>query len=255
MYIKLQQHKLLDVLEKLSLDGLFTLSTVSIQKGSSGAYLVSTQKLPSSQAIRYVKFNNQWFEDIKAGDKGISFDISRLISIIKNIGSEEMVEISLKKDKINVVAGNINASLTYREPEAVHKTCPVKDKDDIKIYGRKQTPLDTKLMLPIDELKECVASAKAISTEFFRFETLEEKLAIRVGNLSNVEDYITIDTKAKVVGKEVNSVYTIGIKEISKTFSTKNITVFLASDKPAWFYEKDANYEIGVLLAPFVEDR
>ena len=255
MKIKTKQHKFIELLEKLSLDGIYPMSTITVTKKKDKTYLHSIQKAEGAMTIRYLKVNASYFDELEPSDKSIDIEIPRFMKVIKNVSSDTDITMKLEGEKVSLDLGKAKPRLSYTQPENVLTKLPLKVEDGIPKFGKKKFPLDTQLTMTLIELKDIVSYAKSIEAEFYEFIATNKSLNVRIGDINNIDDYVPYDSEATLTkGDTLDVIYSYGIKEISNTFSQNSMTINCGNDRPAWIYEKTDDYILGVAIPPKIRE-
>ena len=256
MKLQCKQHKFIEFLEKLSLDGIFSTSTITVETKDKKTFLFSVQKASGAMTIRYLKVEAEYFDVLEAGKKSINIEIPRFLKIMKNVPSERDVIMELEGNKVSLDLGKATPRLPYTEPEESIKKLPISVEDGVTLFGKKKTPLDVSFVMELVELKDIVSYAKAIDTEFFEFVSTDKNISVRIGDIHDIDAYVPYACEAKLkTGKTLDSIYTYGIKEMSNTFTQNEFTFHCATDKPAWIYEKGDDYILAIAIPPKIKQK
>lgn len=264
MKFKLKQEKLQEMLEKLMVKDIFPSAVISKAEDST---IFSIQKEEHGRAIRFVKFDKGFFEELEGEPEAIELDIERTLGIVKNIlpGTQLIVEtkgnkLSITKlitdDKGKVTGEKGLTMISFKEPEGeVMKELPFEIKDGVPLIGEGKLPLDTHMKVNLDEFKNISGYASVLKTEFYKFIIDENgRIAVRVGNLHDFSDYHTEYPEGKVEkGKELEVIFTYGIPQIADTFR-QDVYMKTKTNSPAWIFEKDKGYILGILIPPYVQE-
>jgi len=239
---------------------IFISTVISIK----GKTVYSIQKEEHGRAIRFAKFNEEYFESIdESMEESIELNIGKTLKVIKNIPATVPLIIETKKEKLSISGEKpdgqvIDIKLTYNEPEDdVVKTLEalnIKMKDTTPIVTEQQISLDTQFSIKLEDFKEITSYASSLGTEFYRFFIEEKKIGVRIGNLDSISDEVTYYPKAKLVsGDALDVVYTYGIAQIGETFE-RDVIICCKSNCPAWIYETlPQKYILGLYIPPFEE--
>ena len=74
MKIVIQQSKLLDILTKLYVDGLFPFSVITTKNGK----LISSQSDKDEFAYRYVQFLPSYFKELSTEEESVKIDVEKI---------------------------------------------------------------------------------------------------------------------------------------------------------------------------------
>jgi len=132
---------------------------------------------------------------------------------------------------------------------------PFEIKDGTPLIGESKLPLEDYFKIDLSEFKNISAYAGILKTEFYKFIVNEnKKISVRVGNLHDFSDYHVENPSGKVeAGKEVEVIFTYGIPQIADTFR-QDVNIRTKTNSPAWIYETDKNYILGILIPPYVPE-
>ena len=134
------------------------------------------------------------------------------------------------------------------------KDLPFEIKDGTPLIGESKLALDTHLKINLDEFKSISGYAGVLKTEFYKFLIDEKKIAVRVGNLHDFSDYHTEYPEGKIEnGNELEVIFTYGVPQIADTFR-QDVHIKTKTNSPAWIFEKDKGYILGVLIPPYVQE-
>jgi len=262
MKLKLKQEKLQEMLEKLMVKDIFPSATISKAEDT----IFSIQKEEHGRAIRMVRFDKDFFEELEGKPEAIELDIERTLGIVKNIlaGTQLIVEtkgnkLSIKKlitDENGKVTGEKGVTMiSFKEPEGeVMKELPFEIKDGTPMIGESKLVLDTHLKINLDEFKNISGFAGVLKTEFYKFIIEEKKISVRVGNLHDFSDYHTEYPDGEIKsGDGLEVIFTYGIPQIADTFR-QDVNIKTKTNSPAWIFEKDKGYVLGILIPPYVQE-
>jgi len=256
MKLKCKQYKFIELLEKLYLGGIFPMSTITVEKKKDKTYLYSVQKGSGTSAMRYLKVDSAYFDELEPSDKSIDIEVAKHIKLLKNVSSDTDITATLEGNKLAIDLGKAKPRIAYSEPENILSKLPIKFSDGIPLFGKKEFPLDCEFTMKLVELKDIVSYANAISAEFYQFMSTGKRISVRIGDIHNVDDYVPYDTETKLSkGKSLDVTYSFGIGEISKTFSQNELTCNCATDRPAWIYEKGEDFILGVAIPPKIKEQ
>lgn len=264
MKFKLKQEKLQEMLEKLMVKDIFPSSVISKAEDST---IYSVQKEEHGRAIRLVKFDNDFFEELSGEPESIELDIERTIGIVKNIPAGTSLVVETKGNKLSITKlitddkGEVTGEkgltmISFKDPEGeVMKELPFEIKEGIPLIGEGKIPLDTYLKVKLDEFKSISGFASVLKTEFYKFIIDKNgKIAVRVGNLHDFSDYHTEYPEGEVEsGKDLEVIFTYGIPQIADTFR-QDVNIKTKTNSPAWIFEKDKGYILGILVPPYVQE-
>jgi DNA-directed RNA polymerase beta subunit len=254
MKFVLKQEKLNYMLEKLSVGDMFPSCVLSTKDGK----VFSIQREESGRSLRMARFNENFFEEIdKNGIESIEIDVKKYLATVKRIPPGMILTVETKGNKVSISGsykdGRPETSLlTYRTPEGeVMSKLTFEIENGIPLVGKEKIPLDTSIEINIADFKEISERSSAIKTEFYKFTIENNMLLVRVGDLHDTSDSTTFGPKSTIrKGEELETIFTYGIPEISKTFDS---TVFIntRTKSPAWFYESSKEHILGVFIPPY----
>lgn len=254
MKFVLKQENLEYMLEKLSVGGMFPSCIVTIKDGK----IFSIQREDSGRSLRMAKFNSEFFEEVqKDVVESIEFDVATYLKVVKRMPPGMVLTWETKGNKV-LLNGKYkdgrttNPSLTFRSPEKeVMMKLTFEIKDGVPLVGKEKIPLDIAIDFDVIDFKSISEHAADIGTEFYTFTIENEKVFVRVGDLHDTKNSHTFEAKSEIKqGKELDSIYTYGIKEIAATFD-KNVHVCTRTKSPAWFYESSKKHLLGVFIPPY----
>ena len=271
MKFKLKQEKLEELLEKLSVVDMYPSSVIAIKKGDDGkAVMFSIQREASGRALRYLKVNDTFFDEIEVPEKqeAIEIDAIKVLKAIKKFLPGTNLVVSVDGDKL-VVTGlfedkneegevtnkrELSHNLNYSEPAEVQTSLPIDFKDGIPHVGKNKVPLDTEIKINLEDLKTAVELASVYDTEYFTFDLpKKQKLTMRIGALRSFSEFCTYQPKFNITaGESFKSIYTYGIKQLLSVMRFNDITMRASNEAPCWIYEKADDYTLGILMPPHV---
>ena len=249
MKFKLKQEKLLDLLEKLIVKDIFPSTVISTKEGK----LFSIQKEEHGRALRFLRVNKNFFDEIDDSTESIELDLDKTISIVKNILPNTVLTFEVKGNKVSITGKGVNANISYKEPEKVLTELPFELKDGTPHIGEEKVPLDTHFDIKLPDFKDIAGYAGSLGTEFYKFTFDNDKIAVRIGDLHDFSDYVIFNPSGDI--KKDGSLevfFTYGIPQIAGTFK-KEVSIKTKTNSPGWFYEITDEYILGVLIPPYVE--
>ena len=95
-----------------------------------------------------------------------------------------------------------------------------------------------------------------MDTEFYKFSFDKDKIAVRIGDINDFNEYVMFNPEGKVLkGEDLNVIFTYGIPQIASTFDCKEIRINTKTDCPGWFWVavKD-KYLLALLIPPYEEE-
>lgn len=269
MKFKIKQEKFQELLEKLILKDIFPSSIIATKNG----VLYSIQKEEHGRALRYVKFNKSYFDEIDNSVESIEIDVEKTLSLIKNISAGTPLEIETKGNKLSIKKLVVDKQgkvidekgftmIAYKEPQgAITEQIPFEIKDGVPIVGDGKIALTSHFTIDLSELKGITAYGSSLKTEFYKFmfEKKEGKsnkeIAVRIGGIHDFNDYDVEYPKGEIKSEgELAVTFTYAIPQIAATFRQKDTTFRTKTDCPVWIYEGCDTYILGVLVPPFVPD-
>ena len=279
MKFKLKQEKLENMLEKLVMKDMFPSCVISIKEGK----LFSIQKEEHGRALRFLKFNNSFFDEIDDNKEteSIQIDSKKMLGLVKNIMPNTDLTIELKGNKLSISGENattgkkVELNLTYKDPEDEVKTSlPFPMKDGVPIIGDSKINLDTHFTVDLKDFKDIAQYGDTLKTEFYKFSFKDKKVEIRVGDLHDMHDFVLFNPKDKIVelmeednkevekiiaefgiksGDNLNVIFTYGMPQIADTFENE-VHIKTKTDSPSWMFEGTKEYVHGILIPPYVEE-
>jgi len=251
MKFKLKQEKLIDLLEKLILKDVFRTSVISVKDKS----LYSIQHEDHGRALRFLKVEETFFEEIDDATESIELDIEKTLSVVKNILPETMLVFETKGNKISITGKNVNVNVSYEDPKAeVITELPFDIKEGVPLIGKENIPLSTYLTVKVVDFKDIVGYAGSLGTEFYKFGIDNGKIVSRIGDLHDFSDYVVFNPDGEIKsGDELNVIFTYGIPQIASTFNS-TVHIKTKTNAPGWFYEATKEYTLGVLVPPYVQE-
>ena len=273
MKFKLKQEKLENMLEKLVMKDMFPSCVISVKDGK----LFSIQKEEHGRALRFLKFNKSFFNEIDSDSTdSIEIDSKKMLGLVKNITPNTDMTIEIKGNKVSITGGNIDLNLAYKEPEIeINTSLPFPMKDGIPIIGEQKVELGTYFTIDLKDFKDIAQYGNTLGTEFYKFsfDKNDKKVVVRVGDLHDFSDFALFYPKDKVTqlfeedgkevekivseygikkGDELNVIFTYGMPQIAATFENE-VHIKTKTDSPAWMYEGTKEYVHGILIPPFVQ--
>lgn len=255
MKIKIKQSKLLDLLNYLSVDGLFPFSVITISDNK----LISAQPEKNGLGFRYAEFNEDFFEALEGKDEGVRIDIDavRKFASLRNSDSTILLQYPSTKNKtmISIRGGPARDELqvTKLDKKDIITTLPFKMSEDGTPHIRKGTvPLSTHVILSKGTMKQMSEWASAHGTEFFRFKIGESgKLYLRIGDVKGVGNHSDYKPEGMVnkVDGPLDVTFTKGIKELAKTVQG-DVEIRLKTKMAGWFTEESMDHKFGLLVSP-----
>jgi len=248
---KLKQEKLEDLLEKLMLKDVFVSSVISTKDKN----LFSIQQEDHGRAMRFLSVKESFFEEIDESVESIELNIAKTLSIVKNILPNTMLTFETKGNKVSITGKNVNANISYEDPKAEVKTeLPFEIKDGVPLIGKEKIPLTTYLTVKLTDFKDIAGYANSLDTEFYKFSIEDKKIISRVGDLHDFSDYVIFTPDGEIkTGEDLNVILTYGVPQVAGTFHN-TVHIKTATNSPAWFFEGTAEYTLGVLVPPYVQE-
>ena len=258
MKIKIKQSKLIEILDYLSVDGLFSFSeiTTTIDEKTKKPCLVSSQT--GDFAYRYAKFFGEYFEELSEEEESICIDIDKVRKFINYEKPGDIITIQYPapndKTKLMLKIGKTKHKLAITKiDDKEHRTVlPFPMKKGVPYMNKGQVALDTNFVINLESIKRITGYASAHGTEFFGFKIGDDKkVKIRVGDLHATDDCTEDEPNCKVlnVNGNLDVILTYGVKEIAKTFHG-DVKVYMKSGMAAWFTETSQNHRFGILISP-----
>jgi len=253
MKFVLKQEKFQDLLEKLLVKDMFPSSIISTKEGK----LFSIQKEEHSRGLRFLNVKSSFFESIDDSSETIELDIERTLNMIKNILPNTMLTIQTKGNKLSISGKNVEANISYKEPDGELFTsladAKIEMKDGVPFVGDTKAKLDRYMIIKLPEFKDLAGFASSLKTEFYSFGLENGKISVRIGDLHDFSDYVILNPEGEVkAGKDLEVIFTYGIPQIADTFH-EGVSIKTSSNCPGWFYEGTKDYVLGVMIPPYVE--
>jgi len=254
MNFEVEQSKLIEMFERLLLVNVYPSAVIST---TTEGTLYSIQKDSHARALRFIKFNKGFFNSIDGKDETVEFDVEKALKLIKSMPAKDVVQVKTEGNKLRIIGSKKKVNLSTREPEEdIIQGLPFETEEDVPVMGEgvDKIKLDVHLEMKLDDFKAFIADANPLKTEYYTFLVENKKMIVRVGDLHDTSDNTVWEPEGKIVsGSKLKSIYTFGVQQIGDTFR-ENIHIQLNNDTPAWFYEENDNYILGVLLPPYVEE-
>jgi len=257
MKIVIQQSKLLDILTKLYVDGLFPFSVITTKNGK----LISSQSDKDEFAYRYVQFLPSYFKELSTEEESVKIDVEKIKGFASLRKADDVLTLEYPspdapnklriKDSVGVTN---NIAVVKVSEEEIKTGLPFVMKDGIPHMREGTVALDTNVKISVGSFRLIDEYAKKHGTEFYRYQLGEDrKLRVLVGDIHSIEDSTEIKPICQVikVGESLDTVFTKGIREITKVFS-RDVNVFLRSNFPGWFSEVSQDHKFGVSIAPYI---
>lgn len=257
MKIIIQQSKLLDILDKLYVDGLFPFAVITTKNGK----LLSSQSDKDEFAYRYVQFLPAYFKELSSEEESVKIDVEKVKGFASLRKADDIITIEYPSpdasNKVRISGGGATTNLAVVKvsDEEIKTGLPFVMKDGIPHMRNGTVPLDTHVTISVASFRLIDAYASKHGTEFYRYQLGEDrKLRVLVGDIHSIEDSTTIEPICQVVsvGESLDTVFTKGIREITKVFS-RDVSVHLRSNFPGWFSEVSQDHKFGVSIAPYIK--
>lgn len=254
MKIELEQKKLIEILDYLSVDGIYPFSIVTVKKGN----LMSIQTDKDGFTYRYVRFEKDNFKSISEKEESVKIDVEKIrrFAVLRNaddiITLEYPAPKSANKLQIRSKRARYNVAVTQIDDDEIKSGLPFKIVDKVPYVNNGQTALDTSITISLQSFKEMVSDAARHATEFYRFKIGQSRnLEVLVGDVNKRDDFTSIDPNCtvNVVKGDLDVTFTKGVKEMSKVLS-RDVDIHLRSNMPAWFSEISHNHKFGMLISP-----
>lgn len=240
--------------EKLQLGDIFPSSVLATKDGK----VYSIQREDEGNAIRFVKFESEFFEEISKDKDAVKVDVPKILSLLKNVSSTESITIEKVGDKLFFTDSKGATFVHYEEPKKVQEKFPFEVKDGIPYVSEGTVPLTTKFTADLTEFKSATAFGRTLKTEYYQFlMNADKSMNVKVGDLHNFSDGRDHKLPCEVVsGESLKVVFTYGIPQIADTFRQPKFTVQTVSDSPGMFSEisKEEGYQLVVVVPPYVEE-
>ena len=258
MKIKIKQSKLVEILDYLSVDGLFSFSviTTAFDEKAKQHCLVSSQS--GDYAYRYAKFFKDYFVELSEEKETIRIDIDKIRKFINYEKPDAVITLKYPapKDetKLMLAVGKTKhkIAVTKFDDKDSSTSLPFAMKDNIPYMNKGQVPLDENFVIKLESVKKMTGYAAAHRTEFFGFKIGDDKkLKVRIGDLHATDDCTEYEPDCKVINTNgsLDIILTYGVKEIAKTFQG-DVKVSMHSGMAAWFSEATKDHRFGILISP-----
>ena len=236
------------LLEKLLIKDMFPSSIISTKEGK----LFSIQKEEHGRALRFLKVEKEFFDSIDDATETIEVDLSKVISIIKNVPAETELLVSTKGNKLSISGRDVDINISYKEPEGeVLQKLPIEFKEGVPHVGKSKVALTDKFFIKQESFKAISSYSGSLKTEFYKFLFDNGKIKVRVGDLHDTSDYAVLKLNGDIsTGEDLEVIFTYGMPQISDTFDS-DVHVFAKTSNPAWFYESGKNHLLGILIPPY----
>jgi len=258
--IKIKQSKLLDLINYLSVDGLFPFSIITIRDKN---ILVSSQAEKEASGWRYVEFLPSYFEEMKGDDTGLRIDIESIRKFVSLRGADSIIELQYPAPK-NKTMMMIKSDTTIDmltvsklDKKDIINTLPFQMEDGTPYLNKGKTPLSVNTTISKASMKHMSNIASAHGTEYFRFKIgKSNKLAVRIGDIKGVGNHSNFKPESTPVktNEELDVTFTRGIKEISKTVHG-DVDLYARTGMAGWFSEEGTEHKFGLLISPMKEKK
>lgn len=269
MKFKLKQEKFQELLEKLLLKDIFPSSIIATKNG----ILFSIQKEEHGRALRYVKFNKNYFDEIDNSVESIEIDVEKTINVTKKIPPGTPLVIETKGNKLSIKKLIVDKDgkvidekgytmIAFKEPQGpINEQIPFEIKESVPYVGEGKVALSTYFTVDLSELKVITDIGNPLKTEFYKFMFEQKELkpnkeiAVRIGGIHDFNDYHVEYPKGEIkTPGDLAVTFTYGIPQIADTFRQKEVNFRTKTDCPGWVYEGSESYLLGVLIPPYVLD-
>lgn len=242
MKIDIEKQKLIEMLKKLSVNGIFKSADIAIDNGR----INSNQVDDTNNILRIATFKQSYFEVIEGSDRFL-IDINNFLTTIekrlKNLKSNEIVTIEKKNSELSV-----SDSFTIKTYPIISEIPPYKlsfEKDIPKLSNCEL--LDTHLTINRNDLISSTRNLKSRDTLSFY---IKDGILIIVDKKRG-----DMSPKHKLInGDELKVTFDHDITNIVESFTKNKIQVYSKTEKPTWFSETADDYAFGVLIQS-VEDK
>jgi len=254
MKFVLKQEKFQDLLEKLLVKDMFPSTIITVKEGK----LFSIQKEEHARALRFLNVKSSFFESIDSGTETIELDIEKTLNMVKNILPNTLLTIETKGNKLSIKGKNIDANLSFKEPESEILTsldqANMNITEGVPIVGDSKVKLSTYFSIKLPDFKDLAGFAGSLKTEFYKFTFDTNKIAVRIGDLHDFSDFVVYNPDGAIKdGKDLEVIFTYGIPQIADTFQ-EDINIKTKTGCPGWFYEGTKDYVLGVLIPPYQQE-
>jgi len=258
MKLKIEQQKLDEILNYLSVGGIYPFVSLTVKKAEEGHQILSIQETPEAGSLRYFQITDEPFESVSCeGDKeSVKFEVAKLHKLISKIPTKQIITISLDNEdqRLIIDSENITVKLNLIDSSVNElPSLPFSVKKGIPHLKNGSTPLDNHVSIPLKELKMATEYASALDTKFYRF-NLTDTFTIKVGDLESHAESATYRPEADIKNHsdDVSIILTQAINELANTLG-EEIGMRMKNELPVWFYEKGEHHRFGLLLSPHQE--
>lgn len=252
MKFEIKQEKFQNMLEKLLFKDMFGSSIICFGKKK----VFSIQREEAARALRFVKFEEPYFESIDDEEMAIEIDTKKVLNLVKKILPGSIVTVSVQKNKFSIKSEKADIRLSYKEPEPkdVLKELTFTFDKGVPVIGEQKIPLDTHFTMDIKDFKDIGDYGSTINTDFYKFSFNKDKIEVRIGDLHEFSDYVLFTPNGEIKKGDLTEViFTYGIQQIAATFENI-VEVRTKTNSPAWLYEGTKEYVMGVLLPPYINE-
>ena len=251
--MKIKQSKLMEILDYLSVDGLFPISTITTKKGN----LISAEMDENHFYFRYGQFSKDNFEEISEKKESVCIDVNKVKGFVSLRNPDEIITlqfpspysenkllISSKGTKNNISVLSIDKDIDMKLPFELKNKIPHINKGEIA--------LDNHVLIKNNSLRKLKEYSAKHSTDYYRFKIdKDKKFEIIVGDIYQNEDYTSFEPEAEICSfkDELSVSFTKGMKELASTCKS-DINVYMKSNLPAWFTETSDTHKFGIFIAP-----
>ena len=250
MKFEIKQEKLENMLEKLLFKDMFGSSVMCFGKKK----VFSIQREEAARALRFVKFEEPFFESIGDEEMAIEIDTQKVLGIVKKILPGSIVTVGIKDNKLSIKGGKVDARLSYKEPDEVLKELTFSFEKGVPVIGEQKVPLDTHFTIKVEDFKDIGDCGSTLKTDFYKFSFNKDNVEVRIGDLHEFSDYVLFTPEGEIKKGDLTEViFTYGIQQIASTFENI-VEIRTRTNSPAWIHEGTKEYVIGVLIPPYVDE-
>jgi proliferating cell nuclear antigen len=200
---------------------------------------------PSNVAMVNLNIPASSFADLALSEgkdkEEISIKLSELLPILKRVGKDDIVSLTLKDD------ARLRVSFSERNYEI-----PLIDIEDRKEMKEPELSPEYSVTIKTNIFKELLDDASIVSESIALSKKKGEELKVLAeGELKKFDSLVNVESTPKEAEKDVSGKYSIEYlnKMVSKDFGT-TMTMAFASDYPLKISFRNDNFTVSYILAP-----
>lgn len=259
MKIVSTQEKLVDILNKLYLDGVTMYGVMYVDENNNLISSQLVQKTKIGEVYRYLKITKDYFKEIDyEGDHTpVKFDVEKLLKVIKTLSPKDTVELKMTKDEILLNTENLtyHAKPFTAEEDEVLRGLPFKMENDMPYLMKGTVPLINHITVSRVDFRNLPNYESILTNPVYIFELDKENNVFRVTikEEKGLTESFVCRPKTHIhhIEDNVKLKFTQGIKELAKVFDY-DINIRMKPNLPVWFYETSQYHFFGILLTPKV---